>query len=116
MPSAGERPGPPRQPARPRSFGACRTWPRRAGPPATTLSELRAGGHVTGVRPYWVFNGFAATVDQAGLRSLASLPQVASVTADEEIELPEPDPQSAPKLPTWGVERVRATDVWGQFA
>ncbi|MGH3347017.1 MAG: carboxypeptidase regulatory-like domain-containing protein, partial [Nocardioides sp.] len=82
---------------------------------APTLSELREDGHVTDVQRYWIFNGFAASVDRAGLDALAALPQVASITADEEVQLPEPEPTSAPKLPTWGVERVRATEVWGQF-
>ena len=82
---------------------------------APSLSELRSDGHVTGVRRFWIFNGFAATVDRAGLEELAALPQVASITEDEQVQLPDPEPTSAPKLPTWGVERVRATDVWGRF-
>jgi len=83
---------------------------------AALLDGLRANGHASAVQPYWIFNGFSATVDAEALRRLAASPDVASVTLDAPVELP-PIEATAPgaSLPTWGLERVRATDTWSRY-
>ena len=69
------------------------------------------------VREFWIFNGLAATVDAASLDALAGHPAVASVTLDEVITLADPVPTAAgePLLPSWGLERVHAPQVWGEY-
>ena len=88
----------------------------RRAPVAGLLGDLRADGHAAEVRPYWIFNGFSATVDSAALRRLEQDPGVASVTLDATIHQEQPQAvDGGPKLPTWGLERVKATDVWAEY-
>jgi len=75
------------------------------------LEAAEARGDASGVQGFWIFNGFAATVDGETLDALAAHPDVASVTLDEEIVLP--DPPGEPRLPIWGLEKVNAPTVWG---
>ena len=77
------------------------------------LRAEEAAGRARDVRSYWVFNGFAATVTRAALERLAEHPAVASVTLDEELTLPETT--TAPRLPTWGLEKVNAPKTWGEY-
>lgn len=86
------------------------TADRTQGGVRTLLGEVGA----TDITPYWIFNGFSASVPAAAVDRLAAHPDVASVTLDAEIRLPEA-PAGQPRLPTWGVERVKATDVWGRY-
>jgi outer membrane protein assembly factor BamB/protocatechuate 3,4-dioxygenase beta subunit len=68
------------------------------------------------VTPFWVFNGFAATVDGDTLSELSDHPDVASITLDTEYSLPEPvDDPGQPLLPGWGLERVNAPQAWGEY-
>ncbi len=87
----------------------------------TTAAQTQAGVralleqiHATDIRPYWIFNGFSATLSADAIDELAAHADVASITLDEELVLPEIEP-GEPRLPTWGLERVRATDVWGDY-
>jgi hypothetical protein len=94
-----------------RSFAA-----DNGSPVAGLLQQLVADGHATDVQPYWIFNGWSATVDAEALHQLGSNPDVASVTLDAPLQLPPVDPdEGRASLPTWGLERVRATDVWSQY-
>jgi outer membrane protein assembly factor BamB/subtilisin family serine protease/protocatechuate 3,4-dioxygenase beta subunit len=69
------------------------------------------------VQEFWVFNGFAATVDATTLDTLAAHPAVASVTLDETVTVEEPVPTGTgePLLPSWSLEKVNAPDVWGEY-
>ncbi len=83
---------------------------------ASLFQQLRTDGHATKVQPYWIFNGFSATVDSEALNRLTRHPDVASVTVDGMIQEPTPEPlEGGPKLPTWGLERVHAPQVWSEF-
>jgi outer membrane protein assembly factor BamB len=77
------------------------------------LRAAERAGAAREVRSFWVFNGFAATVDAATLEQLAAHPDVASVSLDEEIVLPEPPGE--PRLPIWNLEKVHAPTVWGDY-
>lgn len=79
------------------------------------LDAEQAAGRAANVRSFWIFNGFSATVTRDALDRLAAHPDVESIALDEEVTLPEPAPASEPRLPTWGLERVNATDVWGEL-
>lgn len=81
------------------------------------LETHAAAGRVSDVRQFWIFNGFAATVDATALAALADHPAVASITLDDTFRLPEPIPADAdePALPGWALESVRAPRVWGEY-
>ena len=81
------------------------------------LADQAAAGRVSDVQEFWIFNGFAATVDAVALDALASHPDVASVTLDDTLTLPEPVPTQTgePLLPSWALERVHAPQVWGEY-
>ncbi|MGH3506125.1 MAG: S8 family serine peptidase, partial [Nocardioidaceae bacterium] len=87
----------------------------RRAPVAGLLEQLHANGHARNVQRYWVFSGFSASVDSQALTRLERHPDVASVTLDGTIEAPEIEPEQGPKLPTWGLEAVHATDVWSDY-
>ncbi|QSB16300.1 carboxypeptidase regulatory-like domain-containing protein [Natronosporangium hydrolyticum] len=84
---------------------------------ATLLSEQATAGQVSDVRSFWVFNGFAATVDETALATLADHPDVASVSLDRSIELADPFPADPgePHQPVWSLESVNAPQVWGDY-
>ncbi|MCP2328366.1 subtilisin family serine protease [Hamadaea flava] len=81
------------------------------------LASQEKAGHARAVKPYWIFNGFAATVDKQALDALASHPDVASITPDVEIRQEEPiAPASGePLLPTWSLESINAPETWGEY-
>jgi subtilisin family serine protease len=81
------------------------------------LSTQERSGHARAVKPYWIFNGFAATVDRQALDALAAHPDVASVALDAEIRQEEPiEPgPGEPLLPSWSLESVNAPDTWGEY-
>ncbi len=80
------------------------------------LARHQDTGGVDDVVEFWIFNGFAATVDQTALDALAAHPDVASVTVDETLEIEEPVPaDDEPLLPIWSLENVNAPDTWGDL-
>jgi outer membrane protein assembly factor BamB/subtilisin family serine protease len=80
---------------------------------AELLAEREAAGQASDVREYWIFNGFAATVDEETLAELQAHPDVAEISLDRTLEVPEVT--SSPRLPTWSLEAVNAPDTWGEF-
>ncbi len=80
---------------------------------ADLLAEREAAGQVTDVLEYWIFNGFAANVDADTLDDLAAHPDVAHISLDRTLEVPEVE--SSPRLPTWSLEAVNAPDTWGDL-
>ncbi|HEX6685167.1 MAG TPA: carboxypeptidase regulatory-like domain-containing protein [Candidatus Limnocylindrales bacterium] len=81
------------------------------------LDTQAQAGHARAVKPYWIFNGFAATVDRQALDALAAHPDVASITLDTEIRQEEPIAPAAgePLLPGWGLESIDAPRAWGEY-
>ena len=81
------------------------------------LATQEKNGHARAVKPYWIFNGFAATVDRQALDAIAAHPDVASVTLDAEIRQEEPiEPgPGEPLLPSWSLETINAPEVWGEY-
>ncbi|MGH8837320.1 MAG: carboxypeptidase regulatory-like domain-containing protein [Actinomycetes bacterium] len=67
---------------------------------------------------FWIANAVRITADRSVLAQVAALPEVDKVLADRTYDLPEPQPVDA--LPTvdaveWGIDRIRADDVWSTF-
>jgi len=77
------------------------------------LDAAERAGRARDIRSFWIFNGFAATIDATTLEELAGHPDVASVELDEEIVLP--DPPGEPRLPVWSLEAVNAPTAWGDY-
>jgi subtilisin family serine protease len=111
-----------------------------AGGDTDELVDLAiSAGEVRDVQEFWIFNGFAATVDDAALDVLAGHPDVASIVLDEVIELADAsDPAllsplgalgplgqttelagmgllAAEQPVNWGAARVRAPQAWDTY-
>ena len=71
-------------------------------------------------RRYWVVNAIAARVDRADLATLAQREDVQRIVIDAPAKVALPDPElarsqplpAAPSAVAWGVERIRAPEVW----
>jgi hypothetical protein len=99
---------------------------------ASMITDGRQAGQIEDVREFWIFNGFAATVDDAALDALASHPEVASIVLDDEIELADSELAAVSPLGhvselalfgllsheqpvSWGVQQARAPEAWQEF-
>lgn len=90
-------------------------------PLRTLLAQQQQAGLAFAIRPFWIINAIAATVDPAALPAIAALPSVSRIEADLAFDGFAP-PANAPEpaapvtetavLPTWGVERIGAPLVW----
>jgi hypothetical protein len=71
------------------------------------------------ITPFWIVNTIKVrTSDELLIHQLAALPDVASISADETWQIPEPLPgveELTIQGIEWGVVRVRAPEVWTQF-
>lgn len=90
-------------------------WRERAAQSQVAVrAELDAAGIAH--RSFWIINALAVNADPVLQARLASLPQVRHVYADRSLRLSPPAPKSdTPRLPQaveWGVERIRAPEVW----
>lgn len=67
-------------------------------------------------RAYWLVNAVALSADAQLLARLAARPEVRHIHADRSIRLPapeiEPAAASTPRAVEWGIERIRAPEVW----
>ncbi|RXI97889.1 PEGA domain-containing protein [Anaerobacillus alkaliphilus] len=80
------------------------------------LSALEEKGKVKQKESLWVINAITATVDQEALELLQQHEDVERITLDQVIELPEIKiEESKPRLPEWGLEKIYATKVWGDY-
>ncbi|MFD1020908.1 carboxypeptidase regulatory-like domain-containing protein [Thalassobacillus hwangdonensis] len=80
------------------------------------LAALEKDGKAEKKSTLWIINGAAATVDQDALNELEQREDIESITLDEVIELPEITvEESGPRLPEWGLEKIYATKVWGEY-
>ena len=84
---------------------------RTQRPLLALLGVRRAQGQVTGIRPFWIFNGFAMTATPGVIAEIASRPEVASVTPDVTVQAPPAAPASS--TPESNVSLVNAPALWG---
>ncbi len=81
-------------------------------------SELREMLRQAGVdyRVYWLINAVGLVADAPLLARLAVRPEVRHIHADRSMRLPAPaiEPTAAgmPRAVEWGIERIRAPEVW----
>ena len=85
------------------------------------LTQQKRLGLADNIRPFWIINAIAATVDPTILPLIASLPSVGAIVPDltfsgfappDSISLPHAIFTDDQTLPTWGVQHVGAPLVW----
>jgi subtilisin family serine protease/outer membrane protein assembly factor BamB len=82
----------------------------------TAIAELEKKGKAENRQPLWIINGVALTVDKEALKELQKREDIEKITLDRVIEAPEITAEnSKPKLPEWGLEKINATKVWGEY-
>ncbi|MDQ0255290.1 outer membrane protein assembly factor BamB/subtilisin family serine protease/5-hydroxyisourate hydrolase-like protein (transthyretin family) [Evansella vedderi] len=80
------------------------------------LEALEKNGQAKQKQAYWIINGVSATVSEGGLKELAEREDIERITLDRVIELPDITVEdSAPRLPEWGLEKIFAPQVWGEY-
>lgn len=107
-----------------------------AGDLESVLAAGADAGTIRDIQEFWIFNGFAATVDEGALHALEEHPAVDSIQLDEEVTLADApasladrgnpmsllagfgllsQTQSAQRSLNWGVDHVRAPEVWDEY-
>ncbi|WP_339145544.1 carboxypeptidase regulatory-like domain-containing protein [Sutcliffiella sp. BMC8] len=82
----------------------------------SSISTLEKKGMASNVESLWIINGLTLTVDKDGLEELKSQQDVDRITLDRVIEAPEITTEGTkPRLPEWGLEKIKATNVWGEY-
>ncbi|MUK90198.1 S8 family serine peptidase [Ornithinibacillus sp. L9] len=80
------------------------------------LDDLSKKKQVENVQPLWIINGVAANVTEEALKVISERDDVEKILREEIYEVPEVTVEdSSPRLPEWGLEKVNAPDVWGQY-
>lgn len=71
---------------------------------------------VRNVQPLWIINGVAVTLTEDVLKDLSKRKDIEKITLDFEVQAPKFSPtESKPNLPKWGLERIEAPKVWGEY-
>lgn len=80
------------------------------------LDKLNKKEAVSNIEPLWIINGIAATVTKEAYEKLAARDDVEKILQDDVYHVPEPmESETEPRLPEWGLEKVNAPKVWGQY-
>ncbi|HEY4553402.1 MAG TPA: carboxypeptidase regulatory-like domain-containing protein, partial [Bacillaceae bacterium] len=79
------------------------------------LTSFEKKGKAKVKRSFWINNSVAATVDKDALAELEKRDDIESITLDKVFQLPEIKAESKPRLPEWGLEKIHATKVWGDY-
>jgi len=91
---------------------------RTQAPVIELVRSLQRQGAVTAYTPYWIFSGLAVRCNLAAAQELARHPSVASVRANQVVILdPSPAEIAQPATTTvpWGLQRIRAPQVWSGY-
>ncbi|OCA81484.1 hypothetical protein A8F94_21640 [Bacillus sp. FJAT-27225] len=80
------------------------------------LAAMESKGKAKKKDSLWIINGLSAKVTKEAIEELKQRDDVASITLDETLSLPEITvEESPPRLPEWGLEKIFAPKVWGQY-
>jgi outer membrane protein assembly factor BamB len=80
------------------------------------LEQLERMKLASNIRTFWVFNGMAATVSKEALERLLERDDIERITIDKVLTLPDTTVDSTPpQLPEWGLEKINAPMVWGEY-
>ncbi|HEY0606722.1 MAG TPA: carboxypeptidase regulatory-like domain-containing protein [Herpetosiphonaceae bacterium] len=67
---------------------------------------------------FWIVNAIKLTADPATIKELAARPEVEEIRGEQKYELPEPiqgKEENTINAVEWGIDRIRADDVWSSF-
>jgi subtilisin family serine protease len=76
------------------------------------LDILKSSGDVVSYQPYFIVNAIHVTSGVATLDAVAVHPAVERIDAENVFTIPEPEISNGVLAPEWGVEIIRATEVW----
>lgn len=79
------------------------------------LTALEDKGNAKIKKELWINNSIVATVDQEALNSIKERDDVERIQLDETLQVPEVTVESSPQLPEWGLEKINAPQVWGDY-
>lgn len=80
------------------------------------LQSLEQQGKATIKKSFWINNSILANVDSDTIEQLKQRDDIEEVILDAVLTLPEIKvEESKPKLPEWGLEKIRAPKVWGEY-
>ncbi|WP_144480659.1 carboxypeptidase regulatory-like domain-containing protein [Cytobacillus oceanisediminis] len=80
------------------------------------LSAMETKGKAKKKETLWIINGITASVTKEALDELKKREDIAEISLDETLSLPEVTvEESPPRLPEWGLEKIYAPKVWGQY-
>jgi len=80
------------------------------------LAPLESKGQIEILRSFWINNSILAEVDKETIKKLNNRDDVKEVILDKIISLPDITVMdTGPNLPTWGLEKINATKVWGDY-
>ncbi|MFS0861527.1 carboxypeptidase regulatory-like domain-containing protein [Fredinandcohnia sp. 179-A 10B2 NHS] len=80
------------------------------------LAALEKQDKVKKKESFWIINGISASITKDALEELKQRADIESITLDETLQLPEITVEdSTPRLPEWGIEKINATKVWGEY-
>ena len=76
------------------------------------LSILKTNPDVVDYQPHFILNAIHVTSGVATLDAIAVLPGIEAIEAEKTFTIPEPEITNGVLAPEWGVEIIRATEVW----
>ncbi|MFT9599511.1 carboxypeptidase regulatory-like domain-containing protein [Mesobacillus sp.] len=80
------------------------------------LSALETKGKAKKKDSLWIINGITASITKEAFEELKNRDDIAEISLDETLSLPEVTvEENPPRLPQWGLEKIYATKVWGQY-
>ena len=80
------------------------------------LAALEAKGKAKKKDSIWIINGITASITKDAFEELKNREDIAEISLDETLSLPEVTvEENPPRLPQWGLEKIYAPKVWGQY-
>ncbi|RDU35682.1 hypothetical protein DRW41_16180 [Neobacillus piezotolerans] len=80
------------------------------------LQAMETKGKAKKKETLWIINGVSATLTKEAYDELKQRDDVAEISLDGIVSVPEITVEdSKPRLPEWGLEKIFATKVWGQY-
>jgi outer membrane protein assembly factor BamB/subtilisin family serine protease len=80
------------------------------------LTALETKGKAKQKDSLWIINGVTASVTKEALNELQKRDDIAEISLDETLSLPEVTvEENPPRMPQWGLEKIYAPQVWGEY-
>ncbi|MGP4081716.1 carboxypeptidase regulatory-like domain-containing protein [Pseudalkalibacillus sp. R45] len=80
------------------------------------MNSLEQKGKAKKNKSFWIINAMSATVSKDALKELQKRDDIEQITLDRVLKVPEiQQDENPPKLPQWGLEKIKATKVWGDY-